>query len=127
MSQDAFKIKIHGIGIGEAQGLLKRHLAPITVGRLLRALQDAPISGPVMRYGTGQICLQTTVAAGKEKSVHQVEPGDLAYTPQTSSICIFVEPCKPYSPVNKIGLLTEGLELFEKLRTGISLSIQLCE
>ena len=115
------------MGVGEAQGLLKRHLAPLTVGRLLRKLQEAPIASPAMCYGTGQICLQTTVVAGQEKAVRRVEPGELGYVPQTSAICIFIEKGKPYSPVNKVGLITEGLDLFKTLRTGMMLSIALSE
>jgi hypothetical protein len=65
------------------------------------------------------------VVAGKEKEVRQVEAGELAYSPQMSAICMFSESLTPYSPVNRIGVITEGLELFEKLRTGISLVIQL--
>ncbi len=80
-----------------------------------------------MCYGTGQICLQSQVVAGQEKAVRQVEPGDLGYVPQTSTICIFTEKMKPYSPVNKIGQITEGLELFKTLRTGMMLSIALSE
>ncbi|MFQ5820178.1 MAG: cyclophilin-like family protein [Candidatus Heimdallarchaeota archaeon] len=124
---DAFEIGIKVMGVGEAQGILKRHLAPLTVGRLLRKLQEAPIASPAMVYGTGQICLQTTVVAGQEKAVRLVEPGDLGYVPQTSAICIFTEKGEPYSPVNKVGQITEGLELFKTLRTGMMLSIALSE
>ena len=127
MNKDSFKISIKLAGIGEAQGLLKRHLAPITVGRLLRQLRDSSISGPAMCYAKGQICLQTKVAAGQEKAVREVDSGDLVYTPQTSSFCIFYEKNNPYSPVNKIGIITDGLELFEKLRTGVSITISLSE
>ncbi len=127
MSQNALQIKLHSMGFGEAHGVLKRHLAPITVGRIQRVLLHAPLTGPIMRYGTGQLCLPTSVIAGKEKAVDNVEPGEIVYTPQTSTICIILKQTKPYSPVNKIGLITEGLEFFEKLRTGNSLTIQLCD
>ncbi len=113
--------------IGEAHGVLKRHLAPITVGRILWVLSQSPLTGPIMKYGTGQLCIPTSVIAGKEKAVDNVEPGVIVYTPQTSTICIILEQIKPYSPVNKIGHITEGLVFFEKLQTGNSLSIQLCD
>lgn len=127
LSQESIIIEVHGIGVGKAQGVLKRYLAPITVGRILRELQKAPITGPAMKRPDvpGQISLQTKVVAGKEKAVQQVEAGELAYTPQTAAICIFTETMKPYTPVNKIGLIIEGLELLGQLRTGSALSIKL--
>jgi hypothetical protein len=127
LSQEAIKIEVHGIGVGKAQGVLKRYLAPLTVGRILRELRKAPIAGPAMKRPDvpGQISLQTKVIAGKEKAVQQVEAGDMAYMPQTASICIFTETMKPYEPVNKIGLIIEGLEFLEQLRTGNTLSIKL--
>ncbi|MFQ6124071.1 MAG: cyclophilin-like fold protein [Candidatus Heimdallarchaeota archaeon] len=80
-----------------------------------------------MVYGKGQVCLQTQVVAGQEKAVRRVAPGELGYVPQTSTICIFTEKGEPYSPVNKIGEITEGLELFKQLRTGVMLSLALRE
>ena len=127
MSQNEFQIKLQCKGFGEAHGVLKRHLAPITVGRILWVLSQSPLTGPIMKYGTGQLCIPTSVIAGKEKAVDNVEPGVIVYTPQTSTICIILEQIKPYSPVNKIGHITEGLVFFEKLQTGNSLSIQLCD
>lgn len=122
---DAVEIGIKVMGGGEAQGVLKRHLAPLTVGRLVRRLREAPIASPAMVYGSGQVCLQTQVVAGQEKAVHRVEPGELGYVPQTSALCIFTEKGEPFSPVNKVGEITEGLELFKAMRTGVMLSLAL--
>lgn len=127
LSQESIKIEVHGMGVGKAQGILKRYLAPLTVERILRELRKAPIAGPAMKRPDvpGQICLPTKVIAGKEKAVQQVEAGDMAYMPQTAAICIFTERMKPPVPVNKIGLISEGLEFLEQLRTGSTLSIKL--
>nr|NIP40766.1 hypothetical protein [Candidatus Aenigmarchaeota archaeon] len=54
-----------------------------------------------------------------------VEAGELGYVPQTSALCIFTEKGEPFSPVNKVGEITEGLELFKALRTGVMLSLTL--
>jgi uncharacterized protein len=41
-----------------------------------------------------------------------------------NSVCIFYGPTKPYGPVNRLGRITEGLELFRNAKEGTIVTIR---
>ena len=44
--------------------------------------------------------------------------GDISYWSPGNAFCIFFGTTQPYSPVNHIGKVTAGLDLFQKVRDG---------
>ena len=44
--------------------------------------------------------------------------GDVSYWSSGSAFCIFFGQTQPYSPVNHLGRIAEGLDLFKEVRAG---------
>jgi hypothetical protein len=101
-------------GVGEAKGVLKRFLSPKTVDAILRAL---PIHSRAVVWKE-EVYFETPVKAGLEKPKSKLEAGDIAYWPLGSAVCVFYGKSQPYSPVNLIGKVTEGISLFHAVKEG---------
>jgi hypothetical protein len=99
---------------GEAIGELIRFLAPRTVETLLRVM---PIQGRVALWKE-EVYFETQIKMGSEKEKPTVEKGAIAYWPLSSAICIFYGGSQPYSPVNVVGRITEGLDKFRGVKPG---------
>jgi hypothetical protein len=115
-----FKVRFVIEGVGEAAGELVRFLAPRTVETLMKEL---PIEGRAAIWKE-QIYFETKVEAGPEKERTKVESGTIAYWPLGSAICVFFGSSQPYGPVNPVGRITEGLELFRKVRQGSRIRLE---
>jgi hypothetical protein len=113
-------IKIIVDGVGEAQGEFIKILAPLTVGAILKKL---PMSGRLHPTPGGH-SLIVGIRRGVEKAVTSVKAGTIAYWPMQDSLVLFNSDARPYSPVNKVGALTENLELLEKLKSGSRIRIE---
>ncbi len=61
---------------------------------------------------------------GDEKAKAKVEKGQIAYWPMGSALCIFHGKSQPYSPVNIIGQITKGLELFKRVKSGTKIKVE---
>jgi uncharacterized protein len=107
-------------GVGDAFGEFYRFASPRTVDALLRNL---PLGGRVVRYGE-EVYFQVPVKAPSESPKSTVDVGSIAYWPMGVAVCIFYGPTKPYSPVNKIGRITDGLELFRTVKEGTIVTIR---
>jgi len=107
-------------GIGEAEGELIRHMAPRTVDAILRRL---PIEGRAALW-KDEVYIQIPITVGGEKAKSTAEKGTIAYWPMGSALCIFHEDMKPYSPVNIIGQITKGLELFKGVKIGTKIRVE---
>ncbi len=107
-------------GIGEAKGELLRFVSPRTADSLLRKL---PVSGRAAIYGQ-EVYFQVPVKAPGESPRSSVEVGSIGYWPRSDAICIFFGPTKPYSPVNLLGKITEGLALFGRVREGTVITVR---
>jgi hypothetical protein len=107
-------------GLGEAHGEFFRFAAPRTSDALLRNL---PVHGRAVRYGE-EVYFQVAVKAPAEKPRSNMEVGSLGYWPQGDAICVFYGPTRPYSPVNLLGRITIGLELFGKLKEGAVITVR---
>jgi uncharacterized protein len=106
-------------GVGNALGEFHRFASPRTTDALLRNL---PIGGRIVRYGE-EVYFQVPVKASSESPKSMVEVGSIAYWPMGVAVCVFYGPTKPYSPVNKIGRITEGLDLFRTVKEGTIVTI----
>ena len=106
--------------IGEAEGQLVRHLAPRTVEAITRKL---PIEGRAALWKE-EVYFEIPVKMGKEKAKPTVEKGQIAYWPMGSALCIFHGESQPYSPVNIVGQITKGLELFEQVKSGTKIKVE---
>lgn len=109
-----FKVKFILEGVGEAIGELARFLAPRTVEALMRAM---PIEGRAAIWKE-EIYFETNVKIGAEKQRTRVDKGTIAYWRLGSAVCIFYGDSQPYGPVNVIGKVTQGLDLFREVRQG---------
>ena len=113
-------VKVRVEGLGEAEGELVKFMAPRTVEALARSL---PLIGKANLW-RGEVYFPTPVRVGFEKPRVRVEAGSLAYWPQGSAFCIFYEDTKPYSPVNLVGRLKAGVEIFRRVKLGMIIRVE---
>lgn len=113
-------IKLIIENIGEAEGEFIRHLAPRTVEAITRSL---PIEGRAALWKE-EVYFEIPVKMGEEKARPTVKKGQIAYWPMGSALCIFYGATQPYSPVNLIGEITKGLELFEHVKSGTKIKVE---
>jgi len=106
--------------LGEAKGELFRFSSPRTADSLLRKL---PVSGRAAIYGQ-EVYFQVPVKAPGESPRSSVEVGSIGYWPMGDAVCVFFGPTKPYGPVNLLGRITEGLELFGRVRDGTLITMR---
>jgi hypothetical protein len=106
--------------IGEAEGELIRHLAPRTVEAITRKL---PIEGRAALWRE-EVYFEIPVKMGEEKAKPTVETGQIAFWPMGSALCIFYGESQPYSPVNIVGKITKGLELFKRVKSGTKIRVE---
>jgi hypothetical protein len=101
-------------GRGDANIALFRHLAPLTLNAILRAL---PLDSRV-NLQPAMACLFTDLRVGVEKPRAQFVRGDVAFLPSGGLICIFLRDAKSDRPLNPIGKVENGLQLFDSLHAG---------
>ncbi len=119
-SVDRIPIKFVIEGSGEARGELIRHLAPKTVDAIVRAL---PVEGYASTW-LEEVYFEVPVRLGEEKATKRVEKGTIAYWPAGHAICVFYGQSQPVGPVNPIGRVTEGLEVFAKVQMGAKIRVE---
>jgi hypothetical protein len=107
-------------GDGEATGEFHRFASPRTADAILKLL---PIGGRIARYGE-EVYFQISVKAPSENPRSTVDVGTIGYWPIGNAVCVFYGPTKPYSPVNKLGKITEGLGLFRDVKEGTVVTIR---
>src|SRR5207253_5496204 len=107
-------------GVGDAIGEFHRFASPRTADALLRNL---PVGGRVVRYGE-EVYFQVWVQAPSENPKSTLDIGSIAYWPMGVAVCVFYGPTRPYSPVNKLGRITEGLDLFRNVKEGTIVTIR---
>jgi hypothetical protein len=54
-----------------------------------------------------------------------VEKGTIAFWPMDSALCVFYGKSQPYSPVSILGKVTSNLELFNQVKSGLTIKVQL--
>ncbi len=103
-----------------AEGELIRFQAPKTTDALLRRL---PIEGRAARW-RDEVYFEAGITMGLEKPRSNVESGTIAFWPMGSAICIFYGETQPYSPVNIIGVVQSGIEIFKDVAAGTKIRME---
>jgi hypothetical protein len=119
-SPSKIPIKMILIDKGEATGYLNRLTAPLTVGEIMNMLPLNTRTSPAM----GLVSIIVGIKRGTEKPVDQVKAGTIGYWPRGDAITIYTKDARPYGPVNRIGVVENGLELFKGLRSGSRIIIE---
>lgn len=115
------KIKFSIEGLGEAEGELIRFMAPRTVDTIVRKL---PVEGRAALWKE-EVYFEIPIKMGEEKAKATVEKGTVAFWPMGSAVCVFYGQSQPYSPVSILGKVTSNLELFEKVKSGTRIRVEL--
>jgi len=121
--EDISRIKVRFVieGLGEAKGELVRFLAPRTIDTIFRKL---PVEGRAALWKE-EVYFEIPVKIGEEKAKPTVEAGTIAFWPMGSALCVFYGQSQPYSPVNIVGKITKNLELFEQVKSGATIKVEL--
>jgi hypothetical protein len=109
------------VGGGRAKVALYRHLSPLSVNAIMRIL---PVDSRV-NVQPGMCCLLTPLKVGVEKARTSFVRGDVALLASGGLICVFTQEARSDRPLNPLGNVDEGLELFERLRPGDSVRLSL--
>ncbi len=115
------KIKFLIEGLGEAEGELVRFLAPRTIDTIVRKL---PIEGRAALYKE-EVYFEIPIKMGEEKAKSTVEEGTIAFWPMDGALCVFFGKSQPYSPVSILGKITNNLEIFKQVKSGLTIKVQL--
>ncbi|MDH7597311.1 MAG: cyclophilin-like fold protein [Methanothrix sp.] len=113
------RIEIDIQGLGKAIAELDGR-NPRTAEAVWNAL---PIEGRAMLWGE-EVYFETTVECDDENASPSSSPGDLSYWVPGRAICIFFGRTQPYSPVNHIGRISEGLEIFPEVKEGAEIVLR---
>jgi hypothetical protein len=111
------------MGGGRAKVSLYRHLSPLSVNAIMRIL---PVDSRV-NVQPGMRCLLTPLKVGVEKPRTSFVRGDVALLASGGLICIFVQEARSDRPLNPLGQVDEGLELFEGMRPGDTVRLSFSE
>jgi uncharacterized protein len=106
--------------VGEAQAELFRFASPRTADAILKRL---PVQGRAALYGE-EVYFKIPIKAPGENLRRTVEVGSIGYWPMGDAVCVFFGPTQPYSPVNLLGKITAGLELFRNVKEGTLIEIR---
>ncbi len=101
-------------GKGTAKVALFRHLSPLTVNAIHRAL---PLESRV-NMQQGLACLFSSIRVGVEKPRLSFERGEVAFLASGSLLCIFLNAAKSAMPLNPVGKVEEGMEILDSLKAG---------
>ncbi len=107
-------------GTGDAEAEFLRFAAPRTADTLLKRL---PVQGRAALWGE-EVYFKVPVKAPAENPRSNVEVGSIGYWPMGDAICVFFGPTKPYSPVNLLGKIRSGLELFRNVKEGTLIEVR---
>ncbi len=94
---------------------LKRHLAPKTVGSILRSL---PIEGNAHMMGNSIAFVDTSLTAGGEKLRTQFKKGDVGFMASNGSICFFLQDVSSSKPMTLVGKITSNIEALTEIKPG---------
>jgi hypothetical protein len=111
MSPEIIEIEVEGRGKALA-GLDGRN--PSTAKAFCSTL---PLEAEACLWGE-EVYFNLPLVAEDENPSPNAARGDVSYWSPGTAFCIFFGHTQPYSPVNHLGKVVEGLELFEKVREG---------
>lgn len=99
---------------------LKRHLAPKTVGSLIRSM---PLDGNAHMMGNSFAYMETQINTGGEKLRTQFKKGDVAFMAANGSICFFVNDLESSKSMTLIGKITSNIDALNEIKPGDIFSI----
>jgi hypothetical protein len=108
-------------GKGQIKGKLLKHLAPITLGKVQRAV---PFGGNANFFEQSFVYILTPVVGGEEKSRKGFTAGEIAFMPAGGLLCFFLDKTKSYKPMNPLGEVQEGFDLLRSVKRGASIRIE---
>lgn len=107
-------------GIGEFQCEFVRHISPLTIATILRAL---PISGMLHTHGANMKYMETGLVVGPEKQRTLFDKGDLTYMTSNGSLCIMLQSTSGIM-MNPIGKFLGDVNILSLVPTGRILTIK---
>lgn len=110
-------------GGGRAKVSLYRHLSPLSVNAIMRIL---PVDSRI-NVQPGMRCLLTPLKVGVEKPRASFVRGDVALLASGGLVCVFLQEARSDRPLNPLGKVDEGLELFEGMKPGDTVRLSLKE
>ena len=120
-SVSSMEMKGAVLGKGSVVGRLYKHLSPVTIGKIQRAL---PLIGRTNLYEKNFLYILTTVVTGEEKARKEFRRGEIAFMPAGCMLCFFLQDTRSYKPMNPLGEVVEGLALLESSKRGDSIEIE---
>jgi len=106
----------------DIEGELVRHLSPLTIKKILSCL---PISQLVINFQNKYIQINIELNTGIEKPKNIFKKGDIAFSPISNSICIFLNDYYHNNQLNHIGFVkNDDLEKLKKTKAGDILNIR---
>ena len=104
------------------EGELIRHLSPLTIKKILSCL---PISQLVNNFYNKYLQMKLDLDMGIEKPQSKFKRGDMAYSPSSSSIYIFLnEYIQSQQYFSHLGYIKTDMDKLEKTKAGDIISIQ---
>jgi len=107
-------------GKSELNFELKRHLAPKTVGSLIRSM---PLDGNAHMMGNSFAYMETQINTGGEKLRTQFKKGDVAFMATNGSICFFLNDLEFSKSMTLIGKITSNIDALDEIKPGDIFSI----
>ncbi|MFX0075613.1 MAG: hypothetical protein ACFE96_09235 [Candidatus Hermodarchaeota archaeon] len=120
----SIRIKIDLFGIGTINGEFQRVFAPLSTDAIVNKL-------PIFlrgRFSFGSKAYWTLPGIGiykghNPKSIKSVEKGDIIYNPKTDELLIVLENIEMPNKVNKVGRISDNLEILLKAQNGLNTKI----
>lgn len=113
VSRTGLLLELKGKGVCECE--LARHLAPLTVGTLLRAV---PVEGIAHHFEDKFVYFETGITLGTEKQRSGFKKGDMAFMIANGAICVFINDASATTNMNPIGRVITNLELLANAKSG---------
>jgi hypothetical protein len=120
----SIRIKIDLFGLGSLSGELLRFYAPLSTDAIINKL-------PIIlrgRFNFGSKAYWTLPGVEifkghNPKSVTSLEKGDIIYNPKTDELLIILENTEMPNKVNKIGKVSDNLEILLNAKNGLNTKI----
>jgi len=94
---------------------LKRHLAPVTVGTIVRSL---PLEGNVHMMNNSFVYIETKINVGGERQRKEFKKGEMAFMTANGSICFFLNDTESPKTLSPIGKITSNVEALNDVKSG---------
>jgi hypothetical protein len=94
---------------------LKRHLAPRTVGTIMRSL---PLEGHAHFLGKNIAYFDSAIDSGTERAKKEFKKGEVTFFSSAGSICFFIDDASPGKIMTPIGKILENVDVLKNVKSG---------